>query len=90
MTLPPSLTAALGCLIAACALAQAASDAQAPLLKKLVENSGGKLKDKGVKKSLDMILKKKAALDKDAAEYVQKGGAEYLAKKKAELAAALA
>jgi hypothetical protein len=29
-------------------------------------------------------------LDKDVAEYIQKGGADYLAKKKAELAAALA
>lgn len=76
--------------ISLCSFAQAATEAQAPLLKKLVENSGGKLKEKGIKKSLDLILKKKTALDKDAAEYVQKGGADYLAKKKAELAAALA
>lgn len=76
--------------ISLCSFAQAATEAQAPLLKKLVENSGGKLKEKGIKKSLDLILKKKTALDKDAAEYVKKGGADYLAKKKAELAAALA
>lgn len=76
--------------VGVCPLVQAATEAQAPLLKKLVENSGGKLKEKGIKKSLDLILKKKTALDKDAAEYIRKGGADYLAKKKEELAAALA
>ena len=78
------------CMVVMYPLAQTATEAQAPLLKKLADNSGGKLKDKAIKKSLDLILKKKTALDKDVAEYIQKGGADYLAKKKAELAAALA
>ena len=69
---------------------KAATEAQAPFLKKLVEASGGKLKEKPLKKGLDFVLEKKDALDKEKAAYEEKGGAAYLAEKKKELAAMLA
>ena len=68
-------------------LAQAATEKQAPFLKKLADSSEGKLTEKAISKRLDSILKNKEALDKKCAEYVKKGGAAYLAKKKEELAA---
>jgi hypothetical protein len=77
-------------LLLGCGGLQAATEKQTPFLKKLVENSGGKLKEKPIKKALDQVLKKKDALDKDCAEFAKKGGAAYLAKKKEELAAMLA
>ena len=51
------------------------------------DSSGGAQKEKAISKRLDSILKNKEALDKKCAEYVKKGGAAYLAKKKEELAA---
>ena len=53
----------------------------------LADSSGGAQKEKAISKRLDSILKNKEALDKKCAEYVKKGGAAYLAKKKEELAA---
>jgi hypothetical protein len=69
---------------------QAAIEKQAAVLKEVVDSSGGTLKENAVKKSLDSILKKKEALDKQCEEFAKKGGAAYLAQKKEELAAMLA
>jgi len=69
---------------------RAATEAQAPFLKKLADGSGGALTEKAIGKRLDSLLKKKEALDKQCEEYAKKGGAAYLAQKKEELAALLA
>jgi len=68
---------------------RAATEKQAPFLKKLADSSEGKLTEKAISKRLDSVLKKKEALDKQCEEYASKGGAAYLAKKKEELAAML-
>lgn len=66
---------------------RAATEQQAPFLKALADRGAGAQTEKAIGKRLDAILKKKEALDKQRDEFVKKGGAAYLEKKRAELAA---